>query len=64
MVIYAVLHCRFLGLVYRAGFGRANTLDTGGGLMIVLNKCSALVMRGAAIYFGAVLLSKKKGNAE
>ncbi|WP_326106698.1 LysE/ArgO family amino acid transporter [Bacillus atrophaeus] len=32
------------------------TLDTGGGLMIVLNKCSALVMRGAAIYLGAALL--------
>lgn len=27
------------------------TLDTGGGLMIVLNKCSALVMRGAALLF-------------
>ncbi|WP_343310316.1 LysE family transporter [Bacillus atrophaeus] len=37
------------------------TLDTGGGLMIVLNKCSALVMRGAAICCTAVL---KKGIAE
>ncbi|KYD04557.1 hypothetical protein B4144_1152 [Bacillus atrophaeus] len=36
----------FLGFGLSSGFGRANVLNTGyaGGLMIVLNQCSALVM--------------------
>lgn len=62
MVIYA-LSCIAVSWVWFIVLVLAvrifKTLDTGGGLMIVmivLNKCSALVMRGAAIYLGAALL--------
>lgn len=63
MVIYA-LSCIAVSWVWFIVLVLAmrifKTLDTGGGLMIVLNKCSALVMRGAAIYLGAALLFLKK----